>query len=407
MTRAMTLRFRVGEFDLPERVPWSRIEPGIVGRPEHLALARTVGRQSIVLLKNEPSPVRRPAGPMLPLDRRRLESIAVLGPFASLIYFGTYICDPAAPPVSLVEGVRAQVGQHVLVRTAPWYDTDEQDRRKREKNPTLDREACLQAALRAAADADVVVLAMGLWIKHEFEGKDRVDLNLPDDQQAFVEKIVAVNPAAVVVLFNGTPMTVNWIAEHVPAVVEAWLPGEQGGHAVADVLFGEENPAGRLPMTFYASLTNLPPLAEHELAGGRTYMYLKDPPLWPFGYGLSYTRFQYRNLRLEPDRTGTNSTVRVTFDVANTGDRDGDEVAQLYVRDVAASVVVPQRQLRGFRRVRVKRGETATITLPVAVADLGFWDEQRHGWKIEPGQFAVEVGPSSADLPLRGSFTVE
>ena len=205
--------------------------------------------------------------------------------------------------------------------------------------------------------------------------------------------------------FRG-PLAVPWLAQHAPALVQAWLPGEQGGHAIADLLFGDYNPAGRLPLTCYLSLAQVPALTEYDITQRRTYLYLDERPLYPFGHGLSYTRFEYRNLRLDRAVAGPGDTVHVTFDLHNTGPRDGEEVAQLYVRDVAASLPVPRQQLRAFTKVAIPRGQARTITLPVPVRDLALWDPATRAWRIEPGVFEVHVGASSADLRLCGQFTV-
>jgi beta-glucosidase len=305
--------------------------------------------------------------------------------------------------------VSNHLSDQVVVRQVAWVEIDEGRRKKQAADPkkVSDQKQSIEAAVQAAGMSDVAVVVLGLNDRIEREGRDRTDLDLPKDQQELIEKVVAVNPATVVVLIHGGPLAINWIQEHVPAIVEAWYPGEQGGNAIADVLFGDYNPAGRLPLTFYADLAQLPPLDSYEINLGRTYQYLRDPPLYPFGHGLSYTRFEYRNLRLDRATVATNGTVTVTVDVANTGTRDGDEVVQLYVSDVAASVPMPLQQLRGFRRVHIERSQTQPVSFPVAVAELGFWDEARHGWVIEPGEFEVRVGASAADLRARASFRVE
>jgi beta-glucosidase len=351
-----------------------------------------------------------------------LDSIAIVGPYAEREYFGSYISDPAQAPVSLVEGVQAAVGNRVVIRTAPWFDADEQRRRHAERlkaagrteraNELRTEMAALETAARVAAlaatrQSDVVILALGLGQKHEFEGKDRLDITLPKEQADFAEQIVAANPNTVVVLFSGGPLAVPWLAQNVPAILQAWLPGEQGGHAIADVLFGDYNPAGRLPLTCYLSLAQVPPLKEYDVTQGRTYLYLNERPLYPFGHGLSYTTFQYSNLRLDRAVAGTNETVQVTCDVKNIGSRDGEEVVQLYVRDVEATLPVPLKQLRGFARLSIPRGQTRTVTLPVTVRDLGLWDPAIRAWRIEPGAFEVQVGASSADIRLCGQFVVE
>jgi beta-glucosidase len=395
LRRVLTLRFRLGMFDPPDRIPWNKLPDSTIGCPEHVELTREVSRQSLVLLKNGPVPRRSDPAPLLPLNRQKLESIAVLGYYANYIENGTYESPPLQPAVTLLRGIQDHVGNHVVVRTVPWFDA------------TGKKRTPVEAAVKAAALSDVAVVAVGLNRGNEYEGKDRLDLNLPKEHQELVEDVVAANPATVVVLINGAPLAVNWIQERVPAILEAWYPGEQGGNAIADALFGDCNPAGRLPLTFFASMNQLPYLNECEITRGRTYMYFKDKPLYPFGYGLSYTRFEYGNLRLDRDKAGTNDTVNASIDVKNTGDRDGDEVVQLYIRQPDTKVPMPIKQLRAFSRTSVARGQTQTVQLPVRIGSLGYWNEEYRRWVIEPGAYEVQVGASSADIRARATFRVE
>ena len=247
------------------------------------------------------------------------------------------------------------------------------------------------------------MVVLGLNSRIESEGRDRTNLDLPKDQQDFVEKVVAVNPATIVVLINGGPLAVNWLHRHVPAVLEAWYPGEQGGNAIADVLFGDYNPAGRLPITFYASVLQLPPLDDYEISAGRTYLYLPDAPLYPFGHGLSYTHFDYQNLRVDRQADGITASAEVT----NTGNRDGDEVVQLYVHTEVPGLLMPAQQLRAFQRVSIPCGATQTVRLSVRTADLAYWDENRPGFVVAPGDYEFRVGASSADIRLRTTIRVE
>jgi beta-glucosidase len=425
VSRALTQRFRLGLFDPPDRVPFTKTDTNVVGCAAHVALSRQAARASLVLLKNDRLLYRNTPTPLLPLDRRRLDSIAILGPYAEREYFGSYISDHSAQePVSLIEGIQAAVGDRVVIRTARWFDADDERHRLATRPKPTDKaprviadevraelaanEAQLRsAALQAARQSDVVVLALGLTQKHEFEGKDRLDLGLPKDQADFAEQVIAANPNTVVVLFSGGPLAVPWLAQNAPAILQAWLPGEQGGQAIADVLFGDYNPAGRLPLTCYLSLAQVPRLEEYDITMGRTYLYLEERPLYPFGHGLSYTSFDYRQLRLDREIVGTNDTVQITFEVQNTGRRDGEEVVQLYIRDMHASLPVPVKQLRGFARVALPRGQSGTVTLPVAVNDLGLWDPATRSWRVEPGLFEVQVGASSADIRLCRQFQVE
>jgi beta-glucosidase len=201
-----------------------------------------------------------------------------------------------------------------------------------------------------------------------------------------------------VVLINAGPLTVPWIKEHIPSVLAAWHSGQEQGHAVADVIFGTTNPAGRLPYTVYASEAQVPPRDEYDVSKGFTYMYLKGDPLFAFGYGLSYTQFQYTNLKLSTDHVAPNGAVTATIDVANTGGRDGDEVVQLYTHAAKPSVIRPSRELRGFERISLKIGERKTVSFLLPAAKLAFYDEAQHAFRVEPGAYEILVGASSADI---------
>lgn len=417
LSRTLSVRFRLGMFDPPERVPWTKIPNLVVGSKEHVALSREAGRASIVLLKNAKVAGRADPTPLLPLNPRKLDSIAVLGPYGDQLQYGTYESEATAEPaVTLYRGIANRAGDRVVVRSAPWFDLDEVKKRskdpkkpdpKKAEEARLGQKASLDEAIKLAAQSDVAIVGLGLGKKNEFEGKDRLDLALPKEQQEFIEKVCEANPATVVVLINGGPLAVTWLQENIPAIVETWYPGEQAGNAVADVLFGDTNPAGRLPVTFYSSLDQVAPLGDYEVSHGQTYLWFQGKPLYPFGYGLSYTRFEYANLRLDRDRVSTNDTLHVSVDVKNAGDRDGDEVVQVYARRIESSVPMPLKQLCAFRRVRIPAGQMRTVTLPVRVADLRHWDEARARFVVEPVPCEIQVGASSADLRVRTPFRIQ
>jgi beta-glucosidase len=270
-------------------------------------------------------------------------------------------------------------------------------------------------AVRAAEQADVVVLCLGITSRLEgeemrirtagFVGGDRTSLDLPASQERLLERIVAVGKPTVLVLMSGSALAVNWAQEHVPAIVEAWYPGQAGGTAIADVLFGAYNPGGRLPVTFYRSAADLPPFDDYRMAG-RTYRFFQGTPLYPFGFGLSYTTFGYGRLRTSADTLGRGDTITVSVDVTNTGARAGDEVAQLYVRHLGSNVPRPLRDLRGYRRVSLLPHETRTVRFRLTAADLAYWSTDTHGWATENEQVVVEVGASSADIRLEKAITV-
>jgi len=246
--------------------------------------------------------------------------------------------------------------------------------------------------------ADAVVAVMGLGTHIEEEGRDRVTLALPVEQERFVRKIMKLNPRTVAVLESGSPLAVPWLHKTVPSILMAWYPGEQGGHAIADVLFGDCNPAGRLPVTFYKSDRQLRPFDEYDITKGRTYMYLAQRPLYVFGHGLSYTRFAYGKMKVADCGDLKTGAVTVSVEVRNTGTRDGDEVVQLYVRDVKCSVKQPRRQLKAFERVHLKRGERKIMALTVSIKDLAFWEVQSKSFVVEAGEFEFQVGASSGDI---------
>ena len=400
LRRSLKVRFQLGLFDPPDSGLYGQISPAWLGLPDHVMLARQASRESIVLLKNDPWPGRNNPAPLLPLDRRQLESIAVIGSHANRLFLGAYSGDPAAPVLTTYQGITNHVSDTLIVRSVPWTEIDD----PKKKNAPLDEQKRnLAAAVKAASISDLAVVVLGLNSRIESEGRDRANLDLPKDQQDFVEKVVAANPATIVVLINGGPLAVQWLHQHVPAILEAWYPGEQGGNAIADVLFGDYNPAGRLPITFYSSLLQLPPLDDYEINVGRTYLYLPDPPLYSFGHGLSYTHFVYQNLRVNQQ----GDDIIATVDVTNTGDRDGEEVVQLYVQTTVPGLLMPNQQLRAFQRVPIPHGATRPVRLSFQRRNLAYWDEFRHGFVIAPGTYEFRVGASSADIRLRESIRIQ
>ncbi|WP_372774232.1 glycoside hydrolase family 3 C-terminal domain-containing protein [Mangrovibacterium sp.] len=248
----------------------------------------------------------------------------------------------------------------------------------------------------AARTSDYVIAVMGINKTIEKEGKDRVELGLPEDQINYLKDIYKENKNVIVVLVAGSSLAINWMDETIPAIVDAWYPGESGGTAIADVLFGDYNPAGRLPFTFYKSAADLPPMNDYEIAKGRTYQYFRGEPLYPFGYGLSYTSFEYSKMSVAQ----LGESVSVSMTVKNTGNYDGDEVVQLYVRDVKSSVVRPLKQLVAFERTSLATGESKNITFEVPIEELLFWDESSGDWRFEKGAFEFMVGASSSDIRL-------
>lgn len=267
--------------------------------------------------------------------------------------------------------------------------------------------AMIDEAVELARQSDVTIVVAGISPRLEgeemristegFKGGDRTSLVLPETMQNLVKSIHATGKPMVLVLTSGSALAVNWADEHVPAILEAWYPGQQGGNAVADVLFGNYNPAGRLPVTFYRSVDDLPPFEDYNMRG-RTYRYFHGKPLYPFGHGLSYTEFKYGNLSISGTEVKDGDTVLVSLNLTNTGKSDGDEVVQLYVRDLESELPQPFKSLKGFKRVSLQAGETGKVEIPLAVSDLGYWDANQGGFVTEPGEFEIQLGASSADI---------
>lgn len=288
-------------------------------------------------------------------------------------------------------------GQTYDIRTEYWDNRDYAVCRLQWRVPEAAKKERIDMygeAGNAARNCDMVVAVMGINKSIEREGQDRYDIHLPADQQEFIEEIYKINPNTVVVLVAGSSLAVNWMEEHIPAIVNAWYPGEQGGTAVAEVLFGDYNPAGRLPLTYYNSLDELPPFDDYDIVKGRTYQYFKGKPLYPFGYGLSYTTFSYSNLTIEDK----GDEVTVSFRIKNTGKKDGDEVAQLYVKLPHDNA--PAKELKGFRRTHIRKGETTEVKIDVKKEQLRYWDEQKERFITPAGVYKFMVGSSSADIRL-------
>lgn len=252
---------------------------------------------------------------------------------------------------------------------------------------------------KKAAESDYVIAVMGINKSIEREGTDRTTLDLPEDQTNYLKELYAVNKNVIVVLVAGSSLSINWIDENIPAIVEAWYPGESGGTAIADVLFGDYNPAGRLPFTFYKSIADLPPMDDYEIANGRTYMYFKGKALYPFGYGLSYTKFEYSAMKIKME--GEKLIISTT--IKNTGNYKGDEVVQLYYKDEFTQRSL--KQLIGFNRISLDIGESKAVQFEVTKDNLHFWDEKTRGWKFRNGNYDFMLGASSADLRLHKTFT--
>lgn len=271
------------------------------------------------------------------------------------------------------------------------------------KVPNSDGGDLYEEDILAARTSDYVIAVMGINKTIEKEGKDRVELGLPEDQINYLKTIYKENKNVIVVLVAGSSLAINWMDETVPAIVDAWYPGESGGTAIADVLFGDYNPAGRLPFTFYKSEKDLPPMNDYEVTKGRTYQYFEGEPLYAFGYGLSYTTFEYSDMVIAKNQ----ESITISVEIKNTGDYEGDEVVQLYVKDVKSSVQRPLKQLVGFKRTSLAIGESKNISFEVPIVQLMFWDDNCSDWHFEKGVFEFMIGASSSDIRLRKTCKVK
>jgi beta-glucosidase len=526
VSRVLTGRFKLGMFDSPERVPYSKIPESVIGSPEHVALARKLARESIVLLKNTPLN----GFALLPIDPARVKTIAVVGPNAEVVNLGDYSGEPTRS-VTPLQGLRERAQKSDIAVTAyPWqsgmpevvpssafaslakegdagltgryFATSEPkgtpiatrvDRalnfdwahiepdplasgtefsvdwsgtihfpapgeykfiisadggvelkigginviaKGREKSAKrvdytgtvhIDTVGARKIELRYKhtggetglalrwltpsehpyladlKDADLVVAVMGISTEFETEGKDRKTLNLPTEQEEFLRKAAAINPRLVVVTESGTPLVMSSVSDLLPVLMHAWYPGQEGGAAIADILFGDTNPSARLPITFYADDAQLRPMDEYDITKGRTYLYLEPKPAYAFGHGLSYTHFNYDNLKLSTASAKVGDKITATLNITNTGARDGDEVVQGYVTANQGSVPMPKRQLWAFQRVPVSKGETRSVTLTFDTANFGHWDTARQCFVVEPGEYVIQVGSASDAIHLRAT----
>jgi len=388
VARVMRVRMRLGEFDPQELNPYSRIPASVICSPEHRQLALKAAQEAIVLLKNDQD--------FLPLDATKLKTVAVIGPLANIFVDGGY-SGVAKDPIKPLQGIRNHVSAGEVIHAAGCGIAMDKRLNKDVPPSSSDAEELIKA-VEAAKRADAVILCLGTTTKLELEGHDRTNLGLPENQEKLAEAVIAANPRTVVVLMSAGPLTVPWLEKHARAMLQGWWLGEEGGNAIADVIFGKVNPSGRLPYTVYASEAQVPPQDEYDVSKGFTYMYVKGAPLFPFGYGLSYTSFKYSSLRTSSEKVSGADTLNVTVDIRNTGHRAGDEVVQLYTRELHPSVVRPIKELRGFQRVSLQPGEKKSLTFAVPTTKLGFYDEKRHAFVVNPGEYEIQIGASSADI---------
>jgi beta-glucosidase len=257
-------------------------------------------------------------------------------------------------------------------------------------------------AARGARSADITIAVLGMNKNFEREGQDRTNITLSKDQEIFIREIYKANPNTVVIFEAGSSIAIDWADQNMPAILDAWYPGEQGGNAVADVLFGDYNPAGRLPLTFYKRIEDLLPFNDYDVSKGRTYQYFKGNPLYPFGFGLSYTSFEYSDLQI----TDANKNVKVNFKIKNTGLKDGDEVSQVYVKMPDTNIPMPIKQLKGFNRIHIKNGNTEKVEIIIDKAQLRYWDDVTNSFVTPKGNYTIMVGASSEDVRLKQNINL-
>ena len=379
---------RAGLLDPPTHVPYTTIKADTGAAPwdspEVKDLVLQITRESVVLLKNAP---QGKTASLLPLDASKLKSIAVLGPRADEVDSDSY---GGTPPFTItpLQGIKDEVGLGTAVR----YSADHDE------------------AITIAKTSDAAIVVIGnqptcnapvTLCPDPSEGKeafDRKDISLNAEQEKLVEEVYAVNPRTVVVLISSFPYTVNWEEQHIPAIVHLAHSSETEGEALADVLFGAYDPAGRLVVTWPQSLSQLPPMMDYDIRHGRTYMYMKENPLYPFGYGLSYTKFKYSRLRLSSKRMSQNGQVTVSVNITNIGKRTGEEVTQMYVQHLGTQTDLPREELKGFERVSLRVGEMKTISFHLPAKALAYWDEGRNDWQIGHDRVRVMIGSSSANI---------
>jgi beta-glucosidase len=391
-------KFQMGLFDDPYVDPDEAER--VVGCQAHRDLALQAARETITLLKNE--------NQLVPLDPSNLSSIAVIGPNAHRVLLGGYSGLPKHN-VTVLEGIQAKVGDRVKVLYSEGCRITQAGSWQQDEvipsDPAEDRRRIAEA-VEVAKRADVIVLAIGgneqtsreAWgLKHM---GDRASLDLIGLQDELVEAMLATGKPVIALLFNGRPLSINHVAQKVPVIFECWYLGQECGRAVADVLFGDINPGGKLPISIPRSVGHLPVFYNHKPSARRGYLWDEVSPLFPFGFGLSYTTFKIKNVRLTKKRISREGSTRLLVEVTNTGKRAGSEVVQMYIRDCVSSVTRPMKELKGFEKIWLEPGEKKTVTLEISSEELAFYDVHMN-YVVEPGEFEIMVGTSSRDSDLQ------
>jgi beta-glucosidase len=389
-------RFRLGLFDPVDNVPYSKYTLKDNDTPEHRQMALEIARQSLVLLKNDG---------ILPLDRSKLKRIAVIGPNgkSTSMLHGNYH-GSASHPISILDGIKQLAGANIEITFAPGSPVttkpgtaawSRQDNETTRPLPELSAEA-----LQQATGADLIIYVGGITPAQEGEMFDRDSIELPEVQEKLVQALHATGKPMVMVNCSGSAIALPWEAEHLQAILQAWYPGEEGGRAVGEVLFGAVNPSGHLPVTFYRSTADLPAFTDYSMTN-RTYRFFNGQPLYAFGYGLSYTKFKFQDGRVDTKSIPPDGTVKVSFTVKNTGHCEGEEVAQVYFHHVHSDVPQPKLALCGFARVHLNHGETRKVTITVPTERLRYWETEKKQYVVEPGAYEFLVGSASDDIHLK------
>jgi len=396
VARVLRMKFLTGLFDDPYVDP--DYAEKITNDAEHRELALKAAHEALTLLKND--------GNLLPLDKTKYKRVAVIGPNAADVHLGGYSGEPSHS-VSILQGIRDELGSSAevlysegckITETTPVWEADKVVL----GDPVLNAKR-IQEAVTVAKKADIIILALGgneqtsreEWAENHLG--DRDTLNLLGNQDDLVRAMLGIGKPVVVVLLHGRPLSINYIAENVPAILDGWYVGQEGGTAIADVLFGNYNPGGHLPITVPHSVGQLPDYYYQKPSAKRGFLGDTVKPLYPFGWGLSYSTFHYANLRLAPGTIGTQGETTVSVDVTNTSHIRGDEVVQLYIRDEVSSVTRPVEELRGFQRITLDPGETKTVNFKLGFAGLSFLNRDMHR-VVEPGNFKIMAGSNSVDL---------
>ena len=383
---------KLGLLDNSDRNPYSSI--GITDtiapwkKPEAAALARKATTESIVLLKNEKQ--------LLPLDLGKIRSVAVIGPVANAVISDWYAGTPPYA-VSILKGIKEAAGKNVQIRFASGNKAD--------------------SAVIAAKESDVAIVCIGNnplsyglpWGQNQVASDGREDVDrqaISPEQEDLVKLVMKANHKTVLIVVSSFPYAINWSGENVPAILHISQSSQELGNAIADVLTGKYSPAGRLVQTWIRSIDQLPPILDYNIRNGRTYMYSKEEPLFPFGFGLTYTSFEYSNLKLSAKSLAAGGSITVSFDLKNMGDYSSDEVPQLYVSFPGSTVDRPLKELRGFTRIHVTKGESARVSILLKADDLRFWDSSKGTWSLEKGKVVLMVGSSSTDIKLREEINI-